>query len=317
MIVSCGEALIDFIPASFRPAAEDAPAEAGYIPRAGGSPCNVAVGIARLDVAAGFLGALSTDLFGDVLDGHLIANGVDRRFAPRLDRPSTLGFVSLPGAGEPRYAFFGEGAADRHLTADLLPPPEAGAWTAVEALHFGSFSLSVPPVADTLSALMAREHGRRFISLDPNIRPALVGPRPAHIERLQALIARADLVKVSEADLDWLHPGEAPAAVAARWLALGPRFVVVTLGAAGAVAFGPGRTVSVPGRPVTVVDTVGAGDSFMAGLLAELHVTGRLAPAALAAIGDDDLAHCLAFANRVAGITCGRAGANPPRRGEL
>src|SRR5690348_11253451 len=233
MIVSCGEALIDFIPAVRG-------AEAGYVPRPGGSPCNVAVGVARLGVPAGFLGALSTDLFGDMLAGHLDANHVSRRFVRRLDRPSTLGFVSLPGGGEPRYAFYGEGAADRNLTPDLVPDDLGDE---VEALHVGSFSLAVQPVAGTLHRLLERESARRVVSLDPNGRPGLVGGHAEYLWTLESVITHADLVKVSRADLDWLYPGAPLGEVAVHWMSLGPRLVVVTLGGDGAVALRNDGTV--------------------------------------------------------------------------
>ncbi|MGQ9368621.1 carbohydrate kinase family protein [Azospirillum sp. ST 5-10] len=306
MILSCGEALIDFLPARFA-------AAAGYVPHPGGSPFNVAVGLARLAAPAGFLGGVSTDFFGDRLVATLAGNGVDTRFVVRLPDPTTLAFVTLPDDGEPRYAFYGAGAADRQLTASALPA-DLGP---VAALHAGSFSLAVDPVGSAIAALLARERGHRFLSLDPNVRPALVGGREAYIRRLEGLIALVDLVKVSGADLDWLHPGTPAGDVAARWLTLGPELVVVTGGADGARAWRRHGGIATPAERVTVVDTVGAGDAFMAGLLAGLHERGRLARPALAAMADGELADTLRMANRVAALTCARPGADPPRRSEV
>lgn len=302
MIVSCAEALIDFLPAP----------GGAYLPAPGGSPYNVAIGVARLGAPAGFLGWLSTDFFGDMLADALARDGVDLRFVTRVDKPSTLAFVKLAPGEEPHYAFFNTDAADRMMTPADLP---ADLGDQVQAIHVSSFSLVIEPVASALAALITRERGRRVISLDPNVRPAMVGPRDAYRTRLERLIGGADLVKVSRADLEWLYPDADPETQAARWMGLGPAAVVMTAGGDGAVAWcGGAAPVRVPSIPVQVVDTVGAGDSFSAALLAELSRTGCLSREGL---GRADFGAALTFANRVAGITCGRAGANPPRRAEV
>lgn len=302
MIVSCAEALIDFLPAP----------GGAYLPAPGGSPFNVAIGVARLGAPAGFLGRLSTDFFGDMLADALSRDGVDLGFVTRVDKPSTLAFVKLKPGEEPQYAFFNTDAADRTMTPADLPADLGGM---VQAIHVSSFSLVIEPVASALAALVTRERGRRLISLDPNVRPAMVGPRDAYRARLEKLVAGADLVKVSRADLEWLYPDADPEARAAHWATLGPAAVVMTAGGDGAIAWrGAAAPARVASTPVQVVDTVGAGDSFSAALLAELWRTGCLSRDG---IGRADLGAALAFANRVAGITCGRAGANPPRRDEL
>jgi fructokinase len=164
---------------------------------------------------------------------------------------------------------------------------------------------------------MRREHGRRVVSLDPNVRPSLVGERSAYLARLEGWVPLADVVKVSRADLAWLYPGAAPEAVAETWMARGPGLVVVTKGHDGSVGVTAGGRVEVPGTPVAVSDTVGAGDAFTSALLASLHAAGRLERAGLRTIPPDALRECLAFANRVAAITCTRAGAQPPTRAEM
>lgn len=305
MIVSCGEALIDFVPLI----GQDG--EAGYRPLPGGSPFNVAIAAARLGQRAGFLGRVSRDLFGDQLVATLESNDVDTSLVARGDEASTLAFVSLSAGEEPRYAFFNTGAADRSLVPDDVPDPLPGD---IDCLHFGSFSLAVEPAATTLAALMRRETANRVISLDPNVRPTLVGPRDAYVERVEALVRLAAIVKVSAADLDWLYPGEPIDTVAARWRDSGPAVIAVTAGERGAFGLTASARAEAAGAPVAVVDTVGAGDTFQAGLLVRLAELGRLSKDGLASLSGDDLADALAFAGRAAAITCTRPGADPPRR---
>jgi len=307
MILVCGEALIDLVPTS----AGDEPA---YVARAGGSSFNVAMGLGRLRVPVGFLGRLSTDHFGRMLRSRLETDGVDCRFVQEGDEPTTLAMVHLEAGSEPVFAFYGEGTADRMFSVEDVPadfPDE------ITALHVGSISLVREPGASAFEAVMRREHGRRVLCLDPNVRPSLVGERSAYLARLEGWISLADVVKVSRADLAWLHPGTAPEAVAESWLASGPAVVVVTMGHDGSVGVTAGGRAEVHGTPVAVSDTVGAGDAFTSGLLASLHAAGRLERASLSVIPLDVLRECLAFANRAAAITCTRAGAQPPTRSEM
>jgi fructokinase len=307
MIVVCGESLIDLVPVT----RGDEPA---YVARAGGSSFNVALGLGRLDTPVGFLGRLSTDPFGRMLRRRLLAAGVDCAFVGEGDEPTTLAIVHLEAGAEPVYAFHGEGTADRLLRVEDLPEAlPAG----VAALHFGSISMVREPGASALEALMRREHGRRVLSLDPNVRPSLVGERAAYVARLEGWVALADVVKVSQADLAWLYPATAPEVAAADWLARGPGLVVVTRGHDGAFALAASGRVDVAGVAVPVSDTVGAGDAFTSGLLAWLHENGQLDRVRLRAIPADTLRASLVFANRAAAITCTRAGAQPPTRVEM
>lgn len=307
MIVSCGESLIDCVPMSGRNG------ESGFRPCVGGSPYNVAIATARLGGPAGFLGRISTDFFGDMLMSALEANGVDRRFIVRRDQPSTLGFVSLEDE-EPQYAFYSNGAADRMLETEDLP---AAFPADVECLQFGSISLMQEPAATTLESLMRREHCRRTIALDPNIRPRLIADREGYVRRLESWVALTDLIKVSGADLDWLYPGEAVEGILERWLTAGPRLIVVTMGTDGALGATERLTATVSGASIQLVDTVGAGDTFHGALLARLHALGDLAADRLGAIGEGDLRDALSFANRAAAVTCSRQGNDPPRLQEL
>jgi fructokinase len=306
MIVVCGEALIDLVPI---PAGD----EQAYLPRAGGSSYNVAIGLARLGTPTGYLGRLSTDHFGRLLRERVVANGVDGRYLMQGDEASTLAVVHLEPGHEPQFAFYGEGTADRLISeADL---PALG--DDVTALHFGSISLIREPGASAYEALMGRETGRRILSLDPNVRPSLIPDRPSYVRRLEGWIRLVDVVKVSRADLEWLYPTLEPGEAARRWRALGPALVVVTRGEDGATGITAAGSVDVGGTRVEVADTVGAGDAFTAGLLAGLDERGRLERAALGRLDPAELAACLAFANAVAARTCMRAGAEPPRREEL
>ena len=307
MILVCGEALIDLVPV---PAGD----ELAYVARAGGSSFNVAMGLGRLGAPVGFLGRISTDRFGRMLRGRLEADGVDCGLVEDGDEPTTLAVVQIEAGSEPAYAFYGEGTADRMFGAGHAPaelPDE------VTAIHLGSISMVREPGASAFEAVMRREHARRVLTLDPNIRASLVGERTAYLERLEGWVSLADVVKVSRADLDWLYPGIEPDAAAAAWLARGPGLVVVTKGHEGVLGMTARDRVEVAGTPVVVSDTVGAGDAFTSGLLARLHATGRLERSSVRDISADALRDCLAFANKAAAITCTRAGAQPPTLAEM
>ena len=326
MIVVCGEALIDMIPARGgaaqlrrrpqrpatplmnRPGAAD-----GYVPTPGGSPFNLAVGLARLGTPVSLLSRLSRDSYGELLLDRLLAEGVDARFLHRGPEPTTVAFVQDKAGLEPQFSFSEQGA-DRNLTLADLPqafPPE------VLGMHFGSIALVLEPVASTLEACMAREKGRRMISLDPNVRPALIHDRTGYRRRLEGWLQFTDLAKVSRADLGWLYPRERPELVARRWLELGPALVVVTCGADGCSGFTQSRALDVQAMPMEVSDTVGAGDSFTAGLLAWLYQHGILAARKLTTLSDKELGGALAYAAAAAALTCGRAGADPPNADEV
>ncbi len=307
-VLVCGEALIDLTP---RPngGAED------YLAHPGGGPFNTAVALGRLGVATGFCSRLSDDGFGRRLRDRLASAGVDLSTTAETSDPTSLAVVSLNERGEADYTFYVEGTADRGLRVEDLP---AELDPTVEALHFGTLSLVLEPGASTYEALMQREHGRRLLALDPNCRPMLIDDRTSYVARLERWIGLVDLVKVSTADLTWLYPALDRSSVAERWHGLGVRLVVVTDGAAGAVATTSGGRRRHVGTPtVEVVDTIGAGDTFNAGLLGWLAEHDRLSGAAIDALDDDDLDRLLRFAATAAAINCSRPGADPPWRSEL
>ena len=307
MIVVCGEALVDFTPTHIGD-------NEAYIPRAGGSPLNVAVALARLEAPPAFLGRLSLDFFGQFLRRQLLLNNVDLRYVSEGPELSPLAFVHVERGAEPAYRFYLENSADRMLLPEHLPPAFP---SEVQALHFGSLSLVLEPGASTLEACMRHERGRRVISLDPNIRPGVIGDRETYLQRLDGWLRQADIVKVSVADLAWLHPGQAPERIAGAWLGLGPTLVAVTSGVDGCAGFTREQTVRLPGVAVEVVDTVGAGDAFMAGVLAALHHRGWLARDRLAELTSSEMMEVLRFANRASALACTRAGADPPYRREV
>lgn len=306
MLLSCGDALIDWIPVKATDGRE------AYVPVPGGSCCNIAVALGRLGAEAGFMGGIATDLFGDLLMEALAISNVSTRYVARLDRETTFGFVKL-GDGEPQYAFYDDGTAGRMWTAADSPMlgPE------VRLLHVGSVTLIAPPVADACVGLFEAEKGRRLLSLDPNCRPTLIRDATAYGSRLNRLLALADIIRLSATDLAYLLPGTPPEKAAAEWLAAGTRLVVVTEGAKGATAWWPGGSATTAAPKVKVVDTIGAGDAFLAGLLVDLDEASLLSADGLARLTSPEVESALAFAVEVAAVACGRSGADAPWRREV
>jgi fructokinase len=294
-------------------AAGDTPAGMSLDARVGGSPFNVAIGLARLAQPVAFLGGVSDGFLGERLLRALRDEGVHTGCVTRSNAPTTLGLVGLDARGVPSYAFYGEGAADRTLLPAALAaiPPQA------RAFHVGSYCAVVEPVASTLRALVEREHARRLIAYDPNLR---VNVEP-DIERWRAQLAwmlpRTHLLKVSDEDLSLLCPGDDFDRLAASWQAQGVKLVVITRGARAAFGWCASGRVEVSTPEVDVVDTVGAGDTFQAALLTGLAEQNLLVPEALATLTTDTLTRLMSFAVRAAAITCSRRGADLPRRAEL
>ncbi|MFN4101111.1 MAG: carbohydrate kinase family protein [Pararhodobacter sp.] len=305
MILCCGEALIDMLP---RVTDKGEPA---FAPHAGGAVFNTARALGRLGAETGFLCGLSRDLFGEQLRIALSESQVDSALSPLSDRPTTLAFVTLID-GQARYAFYDENTAMRAMQVADLPVLPA----TVRAVFFGGISLVSEPCGTAFEALCSAAVDR-VVMLDPNIRPGFIRDEPAYRARLNRMISRADIVKLSDEDLLWLVPDRPEAEAIAALLALGPALLLITRGAQGSEAHHHGGVLSEPGVPVTVVDTVGAGDTFNAGILAALDAAGALNRAALRVLPGETLSQALALANRVAAVTASRAGANPPWAGEL
>ncbi|MEO5322105.1 carbohydrate kinase [Mesorhizobium sp. CC13] len=306
MILCCGEALIDMLP---RQSTEGEPS---FAPYAGGAIFNSAIALGRLGVPAEFFSGLSSDLFGQQIRDVLAASGVGSRYANLSGRPTTLAFVRLTD-GHATYTFYDENTAGRMLTdADL---PVLG--DDIDAMLFGAISLIPEPCGAAYEALMRREHGKRVTMLDPNIRPGFIQDKKHHLARMERMIAMADIVKLSDEDLGWFGEAGGQEDVAARWLGKGPRLVIVTAGSKGATAYSANHKVSVTPEKVTVVDTVGAGDTFNAGVLASLHEQEALSKISISELSETAIREALSLGARAAAITVSRAGANPPWRREL
>jgi len=310
-VVVAGEALVDLV----------GEVDGRLRPLPGGSPFNVAVGLGRLDVPTGFLSAIADDGFGTLLAARLDDAGVTIMPATRTSRPTTLAMVHLDTDGHASYGFYLDGTSATGMTDEDVAagvtdvPTSAGA---VLHVSLGAVTLAASGTGALLGRLLADAHTRPLVSLDPNVRPPVMADLAAERAAIAAAVAVVDLVKVSDADLETLHPGRDPLAVAGAWARSGPALVVVTRGKHGATALrSDGGRLTVASLPVHVVDTVGAGDAFTAGLLAALDERSLLERSALGAADVDVLREVLTFAARVAALTCMRHGADPPRRSEL
>lgn len=307
MFVVCGEALFDVF------AAGDTPTGMAMDARVGGSPFNVAVGLARLAQPVCFLSQVGRGFLGERLMRTLREEGVDTSTVQRSEAPTTLSLIGLDAKGVPSYSFYGEGCADRLLTADALATlPDS-----VKAINFGSYATVVGPTAVTQRMLVEREYQRTLIAYDPNIRLNVEPELEVWREQIDWMLPRTRLLKVSEEDLGLVVPGTTPKEFAARALAQGVKLVVVTRGGDGAIGWTAQHEVAVPPIPVKVIDTVGAGDTFQCALLTWLAEQDKLSAAALGALSAKEIESALGFAARAAAITCSRRGADMPRRAEL
>lgn len=302
MILCCGEAVIDMLPCQVG-GGHDA-----FRPVTGGAAVNTAIALTRLDQVAGFFGGLSTDQFGDFLTSAMQAEGIDLSRAPRLNAPSTLAFVHLTD-GSPTFSFFDANSAGRSLSATALPSLEG-----VDALVFGGISLIHRPAAGVFEALQQMAGPERLNLLDPNIRPALIAneDEDGYRQRLNRMLAMADIIKLSDEDIDWLHPDPPHQLLQGR-----AALVVHTHGENGATLHSRHGAQHLPAAPVNVVDAVGAGDTFNAGLLSALNSANLLSPARLARADAGDLNRAVAYGIRCATFSVTRAGANPPTTKEL
>lgn len=311
----CGEALVDLIGAD--------PQGRTWRAAPGGAPYNAAVAAGRLGAPTSFLGVLSDDRFGQLLRDHLDGSNVSWRTCPITTEPTTLAVVSQgPDDAEPAFTFHVAGTTTVSTrTIDLHLPADTG------ILHVsGSMALVLEPAASRLEALLAAARHRTLVHLDPNPRPSLADGRQRYLSRLDRWLGLADVVKVSNADLHWMHPGVGPLEVAQRWLQPQgdaepddvPAAVVITRGAHGAaVVCSAGVIEVVPGAAVDVVDTVGAGDTFAGAMLAAFAAHGVTDRTVLADLDEHWWHTALTFAVEAAGIACGRVGADPPWRREL
>jgi fructokinase len=307
MLLSCGDALIDFLPVT------SADGRDAVVPVVGGSCLNIAVGVARLGAATGFVGGISTDLFGRMIADHAGASQVDLRYATRSEHQTTLAFVRSVD-GEPHYAFYDEATASRNWTYRR----GSIAFDEIDAIHVGSTTLIDENTATETLAMVEDIRGSATISFDPNCRPNLVKHKARYVERMDAFAANAAIVRMSDVDFEFLYGGGDYAGRAKSLLAAGASLVVVTRGVQGAQAWHrEAGAIEVQAPAVKVVDTIGAGDSFQAALLFALRAIGRIEALSLAQANSGELRRALSFAAICAAFTCGRAGADPPRRSDV
>lgn len=304
MFLICGEALFDL----FVRATERGKVPLDAVP--GGSPFNVALGLARLGQQAEFFSGLSQDLMGRKLAQFIKAEGVGLAHAKFTSGPTALSVVELNEEGSPDYAFYGHMPAYQTLTEGDLPVlPDA-----IRVIHLGSIATVLQPTAGTLATLVERECGARLVAYDPNVRPTIEPDLDVWRRALARLSAAAHLIKVSAEDLAILFPGASHDEVARRWLDGRTRLVVVTEGAKGAIAWTRQRKLHCAQSPVDVVDTVGAGDSFQSALLAGLAELSVLDADTLDYLSEARLMFLLQLAGAAAAKTCGRQGADLPSR---
>jgi fructokinase len=286
----------------------------GFVPHPGGAVFNTAIGLGRLGIEVGLISGVSNDLFGDQLRAALTQSHVSTDHLILSDRPTTLAFVQLLD-GHASYRFYDENSAGRIISTDDLSPLSDD----VRALYFGGISLACEPCADTYLALMQYAGDAPLIMVDPNIRPGFITDQARYRARLDQVFERADIIKVSDEDLDWILPGDAPLeAKSQSLLAHGAALVIVTQGADGATGFLPnGETRHAAVPKVQVADTVGAGDTFNAGVLARLSQLDLLSRDALRSATPETILSALTHGSKVAAVTVSRPGANPPWANEL
>ena len=300
-IVVCGEALIDMISNG------DVTQQAAP----GGGPFNTARALARVGMPTAFLGRLSDDVFGRQLADLLVSDGASLELASIGSEPTTIAMADIDNEGFAEYQFLVQGTSAPNLTPEMVPErfgPE------VNAIHVGTLGLVLEPMASTLVDLIRREHGRRLVMLDPNIRVGLV-PDSEYRDHLSTAISHSTIVKASVADLAWLYPGLGCEEAAERILSEGVSLAVVTLGADGAYGAHRDTRIHVAAPHVEVVDTIGAGDAFGAGLLAWMHDHGAIRSDL--SLEPGELREALGFACLAGALTCTRAGAEPPWKAEM
>ena len=309
MFLVCGEALFDiFVDGN----AEISSTQLSLDAVAGGSPFNVAIGLTRLKQPAALLTGVSQDFLGQRLMAVLEREGVTTDYVARKELPTTLSFIQKDDEGIPDYAFYGNGAADRAVTADDIP-----ADATFTGIHAGSYSIVTPPTSDTLLSLIEKHSRKCLISLDPNVRLNVEPNKDIWRERVALIAKHADLLKISDEDFEHLYPDTPFEDKVSEWLGLGVSLVVLTKGGDGAQLWSQTDTATVKTPKIVVADTVGAGDTFQTSLIDQLLTmreassdwASQLDTAKLQAIGE--------FAAAAAAITCSRQGADLPNREEI
>jgi fructokinase len=303
-VLVVGEVIADFLPLDGEPRRFDC--------ALGGSGFNTALALARLEVEARFAWSFSRDQLGVRFQRMLAGEGVDLSLSRITDAPTALAVVEPSGASHgAMFALHLAGTA--HEEPPVLP---ARLPDGMDHLHVASFAVTAGAAAADSLSLMRAARGSGSVSYDPNIRASCLPPHAESLALVEARVAASTIAKASIEDLGWLYPALQPHEALERWRMLGADICIATRGPQGALALGADGTVEVPTPKVDVIDTVGAGDTFNAGLIASLRRQGRLGPMARR-IDRAELAAALAFAARAAAVTCARPGCDPPRLAEL
>lgn len=302
----CGEALIDFVPF------EGAKGQTGYVPKPGGSPYNAAKAAARAGAGVSFLGAISTDFFGDQLKSHLEESGVYCDALPRSKHPTTLAFVDLT-SGDPRYAFYNNETS----TANMAPDPAMVDKGPGDILDIGSISLIDLPGADNITDFAVAMSDQMMVSIDPNARPGMIEDWPSWHKRIARLLDVASIIKLSVEDLQIIAPHQTEEQFAKNHLEKSAGLVIVTDGGEGATGYSGAATQNVKPPSIDLADTVGAGDTLMGSMLAWILDQGLTDADAIRGLNAGALKSMLEFATSAAALNCQSVGCNPPTLAEI
>ena len=306
MIVCCGEALIDMIPNDLDNG------EIAFIPKVGGAVLNTSICLGRLGANVAFLGAVSEDLFGEIISKELVKSKVNTSFCLSTTNNTTVAFAKIEN-GTTTYSIFDENSSNKNISLEDVSLDEKK----VDTLYIGGISLMSEPNGSQIENFINKESKNKIVFFDPNIRPNFIQDRAKYIKRFENILAQSDIIKISDEDFDWLYPNISFEELYKQWLELGVKIVVLTKGSDGAIIKTKNYEASSSGEKVTVVDTIGAGDIFNGALLFSLSNNKNYSKKDLINIDKESIEESLKFANKVAAISVTRIGANPPFFEEL
>ena len=306
MIICCGEALIDMIPSTLDNG------ETAFIPKIGGAVLNTSICLGRLGANVSFLGSVSDDLFGELILDELKNSKVNTSFCVNTPNNTTLAFANIKN-GTTTYSFFDENSSNKNISLKDVVLDEKE----VDTLYVGGISLMSEPNGSEIENFITKESSNKIVFYDPNIRPNFIENRTKFIQRFENILSQSDIIKISDEDLAWLYPDNCFEDVYKQWLDLGLSIVVLTKGSEGATIQTKNNEVFVESQKVEVVDTIGAGDIFNGALLFYLSKNNNFTKKDLINIDKKSLEESLVFANKIAGISVGRTGSNPPFFNEL
>jgi fructokinase len=306
MIICCGEALIDMIPTTLDSK------ETAFIPKIGGAVLNTSICLGRLGADVGFLGAVSKDLFGEQILEELINSKVNTSFCLETSNNTTLAFAKIAN-GTTTYSFFDENSSNRTICLKDVVLDD----NKVDTIYVGGISLMSEPNGSEIENFITKESSKKIVFYDPNVRPNFIEDRSLFIQRFEKILSQSDIIKISEEDLEWLYPDGSFEEIYKQWLELGLSIIVLTRGSEGAIIKTKNCEATSRGEKVEVVDTIGAGDIFNGALLFSLSNHKSFSKKDLINIDKESLEKSLKFANKIAAISVGRIGANPPFFNEL